>query len=73
MTRTKQIVAIKNVSVNEPYFVGAFPCAPIMPGVLVVEAMAQAGGALLLIEFPTANAQSCCCSPASSAPSSAGP
>ena len=52
ITRTKRIVAIKNVSVNEPYFVGHFPAGPIMPGVLVVEAMAQAGGVLLLIEFP---------------------
>jgi 3-hydroxyacyl-[acyl-carrier-protein] dehydratase len=50
--RTKRIVALKNVSVNEPYFVGHFPQGPIMPGVLVVEAMAQAGGVLLLIEFP---------------------
>jgi len=52
ITRTKRIVAIKNVSVNEPYFVGHFPAGPIMPGVLVVEAMAQAGGVLLLTEFP---------------------
>jgi 3-hydroxyacyl-[acyl-carrier-protein] dehydratase len=52
LVRTKRIVAIKNVSVNEPYFVGHFPAGPIMPGVLVVEAMAQAGGVLLLIEFP---------------------
>ena len=50
--RTKRIVAVKNVSVNEPYFVGHFPTGPIMPGVLVVEAMAQAGGVLLLTEFP---------------------
>ena len=50
--RTKRIVAIKNVTVNEPYFVGHFPDHPIMPGVLVVEAMAQAGGVLLLTEFP---------------------
>src|SRR5271165_4805449 len=50
--RTKRIVALKNVTVNEPYFVGHFPAGPIMPGVLVVEAMAQAGGVLLLIEFP---------------------
>ena len=50
--RTKRIVAVKNVSVNEPYFVGHFPAGPIMPGVLVVEAMAQAGGVLLLTEFP---------------------
>ena len=52
IVRTKRIVALKNVSVNEPYFVGHFPQGPIMPGVLVVEAMAQAGGVLLLIEFP---------------------
>jgi 3-hydroxyacyl-[acyl-carrier-protein] dehydratase len=52
LVRTKRIVAIKNVSVNEPYFVGHFPAGPIMPGVLVVEAMAQAGGVLLLVEFP---------------------
>jgi len=50
--RTKRIVATKCVSVNEPYFVGHFPAGPIMPGVLVVEAMAQAGGVLLLIEVP---------------------
>jgi 3-hydroxyacyl-[acyl-carrier-protein] dehydratase len=50
--RTRRIVALKNVSVNEPYFVGHFPQGPIMPGVLVVEAMAKAGGVLLLIEFP---------------------
>ena len=47
----ESIVAIKNVTVNEPFFVGHFPELPIMPGVLIVEAMAQAGGALLLIEF----------------------
>lgn len=52
IVRTKRIVAIKNVTVNEPYFVGHFPDHPIMPGVLVVEAMAQAGGVLLLTEFP---------------------
>ena len=50
--RTKRIVAIKNVTINEPFFVGHFPDHPIMPGVLVVEAMAQAGGVLLLTEFP---------------------
>ena len=52
LVRTKRIVALKNVTVNEPYFVGHFPAGPIMPGVLVVEAMAQAGGVLLLTEFP---------------------
>lgn len=41
-----KIVAIKNVSWNEPFFQGHFPGAPVMPGVLQVEAMAQAGGIL---------------------------
>src|SRR5690349_896331 len=48
--RRKKIVAIKNVTVNEPFFNGHFPGFPIMPGVLIVEAMAQAGGAMLLTE-----------------------
>ena len=48
--RKKKIVAIKNVTVNEPFFAGHFPEFPIMPGVLIVEAMAQAGGAMLLTE-----------------------
>jgi 3-hydroxyacyl-[acyl-carrier-protein] dehydratase len=52
LVRTKRIVALKNVTVNEPFFQGHFPNFPIMPGVLVVEAMAQAGGVLLLTEFP---------------------
>lgn len=42
------LVAIKNVSINEPYFQGHFPGRPIMPGVLILEGMAQAGGFLLL-------------------------
>jgi 3-hydroxyacyl-[acyl-carrier-protein] dehydratase len=50
LTRRERIVAIKNVTVNEPYFQGHFPELPIMPGVLIVEAIAQAGGALLLTE-----------------------
>jgi 3-hydroxyacyl-[acyl-carrier-protein] dehydratase len=50
--RKKRIVAIKNVSINEPFFQGHFPNFPIMPGVLVIESMAQAGGALLLTEIP---------------------
>src|SRR5213080_1748686 len=50
LTRKQRIVAIKNVTVNEPFFTGHFPDLPIMPGVLIVEAIAQAGGALLLTE-----------------------
>ena len=44
----KNIVALKNVTINEPFFQGHFPGAPIMPGVLIVEAMAQAGGVLYM-------------------------
>jgi 3-hydroxyacyl-[acyl-carrier-protein] dehydratase len=43
----KRIVALKNVTVNEPYFPGHFPHRPIMPGVLILEAMAQAAGVLV--------------------------
>jgi 3-hydroxyacyl-[acyl-carrier-protein] dehydratase len=43
----KRIVALKNVSANEPYFEGHFPHRPIMPGVLILEAMAQAAGVLV--------------------------
>ena len=50
LTRKQRIVAIKNVTFNEPFFMGHFPGLPIMPGVLIVEAIAQAGGALLLTE-----------------------
>jgi beta-hydroxyacyl-ACP dehydratase FabZ len=42
-----RIVALKNVTINEPFFQGHFPGVPIMPGVLIVEAMAQAGGVLV--------------------------
>ena len=42
----KRIVAIKNVTINEPYFVGHFPHLPVMPGVLMIEALAQAAGIL---------------------------
>ena len=44
----KKIKAIKNVTINEPYFIGHFPDVPVMPGVLIVEAMAQAGGILAI-------------------------
>jgi len=48
----KRIVAIKNVTFNEPFFQGHFPGVPIMPGVLIVEAMAQAGGVLVFKTLP---------------------
>jgi UDP-3-O-[3-hydroxymyristoyl] N-acetylglucosamine deacetylase/3-hydroxyacyl-[acyl-carrier-protein] dehydratase len=44
----KRIVGIKNVTANEPFFMGHFPGFPVMPGVLIIEAMAQVGGMLLL-------------------------
>ncbi len=44
----KRVVALKNVTFNEPFFSGHFPGHPVMPGVLIIEAMAQAGGLLLL-------------------------
>jgi 3-hydroxyacyl-[acyl-carrier-protein] dehydratase len=50
IVRKQRIVALKNVTINEPFFAGHFPNLPIMPGVLIVEAIAQAGGALLLTE-----------------------
>ena len=46
------IVGIKNVSVNEPFFVGHFPDYPVMPGVLITEAMAQVAGVLVLSTIP---------------------
>jgi UDP-3-O-[3-hydroxymyristoyl] N-acetylglucosamine deacetylase/3-hydroxyacyl-[acyl-carrier-protein] dehydratase len=50
----ERVVGIKNVTMNEPFFAGHFPGQPVMPGVLIIEAMAQAGGVLLLngIENP---------------------
>jgi UDP-3-O-[3-hydroxymyristoyl] N-acetylglucosamine deacetylase/3-hydroxyacyl-[acyl-carrier-protein] dehydratase len=47
----KRIVGIKNVTINEPFFQGHFPGHPIMPGVLIIEAMAQVGGMLLMSHF----------------------
>jgi len=52
LVRMQKIVALKNVSITDPFFQGHFPDQPIMPGVLVVEAIAQAGGLLLLTEVP---------------------
>ena len=48
----RRVVAIKNVTMNEPYFQGHFPGAPVMPGVLIIEALAQAGAVLLLSDIP---------------------
>ena len=48
----QRIVAIKNVTINEPFFEGHFPGAPVMPGVLIIEALAQAGAVLLLSDIP---------------------
>jgi beta-hydroxyacyl-ACP dehydratase FabZ len=48
----KKVVALKNVTINEPFFQGHFPGTPIMPGVLIVEAMAQAGGVLASASLP---------------------
>jgi 3-hydroxyacyl-[acyl-carrier-protein] dehydratase len=52
MERLKRVVGIKNVTINESFFQGHFPGQPIMPGVLIIESMAQTGGLLLLQEVP---------------------
>src|SRR5437879_13920552 len=52
MERFKRIVGVKNVSINEDFFQGHFPGKPILPGVLIIEALAQTGGLLLLQEVP---------------------
>jgi 3-hydroxyacyl-[acyl-carrier-protein] dehydratase len=48
----KRIVGVKNVTINEPFFPGHFPGAPVMPGVLIVEAMAQVGAVMVLRDIP---------------------
>ncbi len=48
----EEIMGLKNVSINEPFFIGHFPGDPIMPGVLIVEAMAQVGGILAFHSMP---------------------
>src|SRR3984957_5985174 len=49
---TERVIGIKNVTVNEPFFAGHFPDYPVMPGVLIIEAMAQVAGVLVLSGIP---------------------
>lgn len=51
----KRVVGIKNVTINEPFFQGHFPGHPVMPGVLIIEAMAQVGGAFAMISDKIGN------------------
>ena len=53
MIPSKSAVGIKNVTINEPYFVGHFPAQPVMPGVLIIEAMAQTAAALVVHSLGT--------------------
>ncbi len=53
----KRIVGMKNVTINEPFFQGHFPGHPIMPGVLLLEAMAQTGGVMALKSLPEGEAK----------------
>ena len=48
----EKLTALKNITINEPFFSGHFPTTPVMPGVLIVEAMGQAGGVLILSDQP---------------------
>ncbi len=48
----RRLVAIKGVTINEPYFIGHFPGQPVVPGVLLIEGLAQAGGLLVLHDLP---------------------
>jgi beta-hydroxyacyl-ACP dehydratase FabZ len=54
MEKNKRVEGIKNVTANEPFFRGHFPNHPIMPGVLIIEAMAQVGGILARLSVPGA-------------------
>jgi len=51
-TPDKRLVALKNITINEPFFQGHFPGHPVMPGVLIVEALAQASGLLVFLSTP---------------------
>ena len=73
----RRIVGIKNVSINEPFFQGHFPGRPVMPGVLILEALAQVGGVLafksfgsvgrpvaIIVRLPASRSPlRCCCGP----------
>jgi len=48
----KRVVGLKNVTINEPFFPGHFPGAPVMPGVLIIEAMAQVAGVMIYRDLP---------------------
>ncbi len=50
--REKRVVGLKNVTINEPFFQGHFPGAPVMPGVLIIEAMAQVAGVMTFLGLP---------------------
>jgi beta-hydroxyacyl-ACP dehydratase FabZ len=52
ISRGERIVGLKNVTINEPFFQGHFPQTPVMPGVLIIEAMAQVGGVLVYDSLP---------------------
>ena len=57
MEPEKRLTALKNVTINEPYFQGHFPANPVMPGVLIIEAMAQAAGMLAHLAAETRGEQ----------------
>ena len=52
MEEGRRVVALKNVTMNEPFFPGHFPHHPVMPGVLIIEAMAQAAGVMIKLSVP---------------------